>query len=1579
MVNYFTFLQKRLTGWLALFLMTLLLSGPQEAAAQCGYAEGLGCSNTDYNNFGFGSNNSAATIEYDNYSGAFHGSVVREYNGNFRIWGQSSNASGEDHLSPVVINKANYPGLANDEFVLKATLGSNQQNSEQTFVLTNLNRIWYWGNGTNTPVVTNDNNSSPYSGTNMRSMDLPTNVTAAMVKVFYAVPRSIAIVTCDGLVYVRSQQADMRGVGGNGSVNGWNKVQKTGGVDLTNVIALRGTDQGFFALSQDGSGNQSLWTWGPRTYDGSSAADDRNLATTVSNPAGANNIKMIAVSGRTSSGNAITYFVLGKDGKLYSMGDGANNILGNWGTSNSTSWVRPKYPNAGGTAAGADMNDIQWVSGSDHDNGYNFVNVINSNKQLYNWGEQSGFCLGRSNINPPTNGSGGAGVTSRVGYNPGIPLFGYTSGNNTYGSLTPLNVLAVESGGHTTMISAECKTNFGYVGHFTNGSMGQSNAPAGSIKVGTGDGSTSGNTYDAVPYFTFETVGLQPCGAFSVPLIDVAGTINSDDDGSYCKEQPINLVGLPAGGSFSITVGGDFATLNGNQLNITGTPASWPATVTVRYTVPGLCDVDYVEKSFVFDVCQDLLSVSGKVWIDDNANLEINPGEDGTNLGVLWANLVDATGKVVGKAPVNADGTYTLNTSTAGTYSVVITKTEIGLNQTISNDAKLLPEGWQYTGNTGTPGSGTPCEVADGCTTPGTISNIVLGGTGSSSYSDLDFGIKKKNTTEAVNDENSTWINTPVSGNVTTNDFDPQGDNQTFQSFLNQDGSGTAITSGATVSGVDANGNTVTNAGTLTWGSDGSYTFTPATGFTGTVSIPYQTCDNGTPQACAIAYLDITVSPLPDNSNSIIANNDEYISYGSQVAGDVTHNDLDPQGDNYTVTGFTFDSNGDGSPNQTGTVGTPTQVGGVRSDGTATANAGEFTLNMDGTFTFNPTPGFTGEVTIDYVICDNNTPQACDPATITITVLGDQNGPANDPPFAGDDFSYTQANTPVDGNFIGNDYDPNGNPITMKDGDGNPVTITPGTSNPVAINTVTTEHGGTVIFYSDGTYTYNPPLDYVGPDNVTYEICDNSAPVMPTPLCTQATIHMLSGPGYSLSGNVYNDGNGLTDGTVNGDGTNAGGLFATLTDDEGNVIKSVPVNPDGTYNFDKVPGNIPLQVVLTTTQKTPGAKVTASDLPEGWVSTGEHNGSGAGDDGTVNGISAVIPALSSTGNVNNVNFGIDRVPVADNKLYEVGSGVFTNAEPQEGFPVVSGYQGIPMASGDLKLSGNPSVNGSLSSSDAEDCVAAGSCNGNTGGTGATFTIETINANTKLYYDFGPGNGGVMEITPGMSIPNFDVTKMVIYGELGSGTTGDEIGFTYTMTDAAGVKSSPATYQIRTNAPLPINLLSFEAAKRGNVSDLHWTTSSETNNKGFEVLRSADGRNWKTIGFVNSLSTNGTSVNRLDYNFTDNTPVKGNNYYRLKQTDLNGQFNYSKIKMVNFTDGGKIEIYPNPFSNKINIAGLNGREIIVVYDFTGREVSRFVAGQSNVELALDRLNTGAYNLVIISDDGSWSVNRVIKVD
>lgn len=457
---------------------------------------------------------------------------------------------------------------------------------------------------------------------------------------------------------------------------------------------------------------------------------------------------------------------------------------------------------------------------------------------------------------------------------------------------------------------------------------------------------------------------------------------------------------------------------------------------------------------------------------------------------------------------------------------------------------------------------------------------------------------------------------------------------------------------------------------------------------------------------------------------------------------------------------------------------------------------------------------------------------------------------------------------------------------------------------------------------------------------------------------------------YTVSGNVFSDPNaGFVNNSSGAANTVPSGMYANLVGADGNVVAVSVVATNGTYSFPS-PGGAHT-VVLSTTAGTPGSPAPAASVPSGWVNTGEHNGApNTGNTAPVDGISAVFTV--STADINNINFGIQQPPTADPKSYSILESDFS-ATPPLGFSSLTGYKSIPMSSAALT---GYSTGGSLSGSDPEDCAAAGSCNT---GTGTTFNIETINVNTKLYYDFG-GATGVQEIDVSggsVTIDNFDASKLVIYGQIGSGVGSNSIGFTYSITDGAGAVSTPVSYQINTDVALPVKLIYFDAYKKGNTTEMKWATASEQNSRGFEVQRSANGRGWSSVVFVNSKAEEGNSKYNIHYTFTDNNPANGENFYRLKQTDFDGKNEYSPVIMVGFDKENSISIYPNPANESVNITGLQGGESIKLYDITGRIVDQSKVENVSVTIPLDRLSEGIYYIRIIDADGYVSSHKVVK--
>ncbi len=279
-----------------------------------------------------------------------------------------------------------------------------------------------------------------------------------------------------------------------------------------------------------------------------------------------------------------------------------------------------------------------------------------------------------------------------------------------------------------------------------------------------------------------------------------------------------------------------------------------------------------------------------------------------------------------------------------------------------------------------------------------------------------------------------TTINTPVGVNVGAGTSDPENNPLTYDY---QDPS------------------TVLN-GTYTIDGNGTITVIPDSGFVGDITITFEVCDSSQFQVtslCDQGTITVTViDPSSGNNNPPVANND-FVTVPvntPQVIVNSLGNDFDADGDNLTVS----------------MTGLPTSGGSVV--GTA--------LLVNGEVIYFPPAGFTGEVTIPYIICDGQTPNLCDNAVITIVISPVVDEP-NVAPIATDDYATTPEGTLVVIAVMDNDSDPDGDVL------GNP-TIIDGPAD------------GTADVNSDGSITYTPFPGTTDPDTLLYVICDNGNPVL---------------------------------------------------------------------------------------------------------------------------------------------------------------------------------------------------------------------------------------------------------------------------------------------------------------------------------------------------------------------------------------------------------------------------------------------------------------------------------------------------
>jgi hypothetical protein len=165
-----------------------------------------------------------------------------------------------------------------------------------------------------------------------------------------------------------------------------------------------------------------------------------------------------------------------------------------------------------------------------------------------------------------------------------------------------------------------------------------------------------------------------------------------------------------------------------------------------------------------------------------------------------------------------------------------------------------------------------------------------------------------------------------------------------------------------------------------------------------------------------------------------------------------------------------------------------------------------------------------------------------------------------------------------------------------------------------------------------------------------------------------------------------------------------------------------------------------------------------------------------------------------------------------------------------------------------------------------------------------------------------------------------------------------------------------------DAPTPVTLLDFKAAKNASEVDIKWQTATEINNDYFIVEKSKNGIDFTSIGRTRGA---GNSNTVQEYFMTDHTPLSGISYYHLKQVDYDGKFSYSKIVAVKNEDP-EISIYPNPSSSSFNIKIPNDKEpySLEVRDAKGSLVYQRAEDSSDFSIEISGLSKGVYILILI---------------
>ena len=200
----------------------------------------------------------------------------------------------------------------------------------------------------------------------------------------------------------------------------------------------------------------------------------------------------------------------------------------------------------------------------------------------------------------------------------------------------------------------------------------------------------------------------------------------------------------------------------------------------------------------------------------------------------------------------------------------------------------------------------------------------------------------------------------------------------------------------------------------------------------------------------------------------------------------------------------------------------------------------------------------------------------------------------------------------------------------------------------------------------------------------------------------------------------------------------------------------------------------------------------------------------------------------------------------------------------------------------------------------------------------------------------------------------------------------------------GLSNSSNNVEVGACASLPVELTRFEAKFKGREVKLIWETDTESNNAGFEILRSTDGRRFTGVGWAIGF---GNSEIPRSYTFIDKGMALGQTYYyRLKQIDFDGQFEYSEIISVNVDSKNHVvgTPFPNPTENgKFQLELYTAKEgdwSVSLFDITGNLLFRKdqVLEKGNHLLQYDFSDFSSGNYFIKLENGQTNEYRRVVI-
>jgi hypothetical protein len=411
-------------------------------------------------------------------------------------------------------------------------------------------------------------------------------------------------------------------------------------------------------------------------------------------------------------------------------------------------------------------------------------------------------------------------------------------------------------------------------------------------------------------------------------------------------------------------------------------------------------------------------------------------------------------------------------------------------------------------------------------------------------------------------------------------------------------------------------------------------------------------------------------------------------------------------------------------------------------------------------------------------------------------------------------------------------------------------------------------------------------------------------------ISSSASLTVNSGQQINISGNLTNNGTVTVAGIMNFNGTTAQSIGGSGF---GSYVRIIVNNTSGATPAFTIPSN-GLNIATTLTLTSGKVNLSNANLTVG-TSTNTTPGS---------------VVTSAGGWAYNGNLTRWLVGNVNSALFPIG----TSADYRPVFITNSNISTI----GTIRVS-HTAVNGSSSVAFNDNGTAVEVRTNSFWTVSAGSTLATATGTNFTIRTDGTGLGTVGDVAH---------LRLTHVGNQAAGMQGTNGG---TVTNPQVIRTAVPLLNLSGNfywgsingtvTPLPVELISFTAVLKFDIVELKWSTASELNNDHFTIERSTDLENFDVVA---TIPGNGTSNVIHHYNTLDPSPVYGRSYYRLKQTDYDGKYSYSDVRLIDY-EGPKfssLRAYPNPLTGAnltIVITGLKDQTTVpvVIYNVQGQIV------------------------------------------